>query len=176
MKGRLIDIDKDIQTRKYIVSLSLDDIGNLEELREKDLDIKIKQYREKRSLDANNYAWVLMDKIARHKDVNTTSEEVYEKMLCDYGYPLYDEDERPVMITLAENVDVSKIDIHVKWIGKGHVDGKIFNHYKVIRGSSTYNTAEMSTFIQGIVNEAKELGIETMTPAEIQRMVSLWKA
>lgn len=176
MRGHILDIDKDIFTNKFNVTLSVDDVGNLEELKEKDLDITIKQHREKRSLDANNYAWVLLDKIARHKDVNTTSEEVYEKMLCDYGYPLYDEDERPVMITLAENVDVSKIDIHVKWIGKGHVDGKVFNHYKVIRGSSTYNTAEMSTFIQGIVSEAKELGIETMTPVDLQRMVSMWKA
>ena len=36
------------------------------------------------------------------------------------------------------------------------------------------NKEEMSMIIDDTVNEAKELGIETMTPKEIERLKSLW--
>lgn len=39
----------------------------------------------------------------------------------------------------------------------------------VMRGSHTYDTDEMAKLIDGTVYEAKELGIETMTPEPNQR-------
>lgn len=47
--------------------------------------------------------------------------------------------------------------------------------YRVYRGSHTYNTEEMSILIDGVVQEAKDQGIETATPDEIERLKSLWK-
>ena len=41
----------------------------------------------------------------------------------------------------------------------------------MLRGSSTYNTREMSVLIDGVVTEAKELGIETLTPDQIKEMM-----
>lgn len=52
----------------------------------------------------------------------------------------------------------------------------LINDYKVIRGQSDYNTMEMSTFIDGLVDEAKMLGIETLTYDELERMKAAWKA
>ena len=46
--------------------------------------------------------------------------------------------------------------------------------YKVYRGSHTYDTKEMSILIDGTVADAKELGIETMTPAELAEMKERW--
>ena len=47
--------------------------------------------------------------------------------------------------------------------------------YKVIKGSSEYDTKEMSVFIDGIVQEAEQLGIDTLPPAEIERLKGLWR-
>ena len=81
-----------------------------------------------------------------------------------------------MILSLKADIDTSVLDIHLKMIGEGHVQGKLFKHYKVIRGQSAYDTKEMSTFIDGIVSEAKELDIETLTPDEIERMKAAWKA
>ena len=51
-----------------------------------------------------------------------------------------------------------------------------FNVYMRLKGSSEMNSAEMSHFLDGLVSDAKELGIETDTPEQIERMKSLWKA
>jgi hypothetical protein len=44
----------------------------------------------------------------------------------------------------------------------------------VMRGSHTYDTREMSRLIDGTVEEAKELGIETLTPEQLERMKASW--
>lgn len=52
-------------------------------------------------------------------------------------------------------------------------DGKL-TVYKIYRGSHTYDTKEMSVLIDGTVADAKELGIDTITPAELQEMKERW--
>ena len=70
---------------------------------------------------------------------------------------------------------MSKYGIHTKFIGKGYAgDDKEFSHYIVIKGSSEYNTKEMSDFIDGVVSDAQDLGIETLTPDELKRMKEQW--
>jgi hypothetical protein len=44
----------------------------------------------------------------------------------------------------------------------------------LMRGSHTFNTKEMSRLIDGTIEEAKELGIETATPEQIRRMMAAW--
>lgn len=173
--GQLSGVSKDIVTGGYNITFSSSELpAGVNDISGAKLTITAKKYRKKRSLDANAYSWVLLDKIA--KAMGSTSEEIYEEMLRRYGYPLYDEDGKPVIISLKAGIDISAMDIHLKMIGEGHVGDKLFKHYKVIRGQSTYDTKEMSTFIDGIVSEAKELGIETIPPEELERMKSLWKA
>ena len=41
-----------------------------DELHDTDVDVTVKKHREKRSLDANAYAWVLMDKFAEARGAN----------------------------------------------------------------------------------------------------------
>ena len=56
------------------------------------------------------------------------------------------------------------------------LNGKEFTHYRIYKGTSEYNTREMSIFIDGVVHEAQNLDIETKTPAEIERIKNLWRA
>lgn len=136
----------------------------LEKMRDKDLDLELKVHREKRSLDSNAYLWVLCSKIA--DVVRSSKDEIYEEMLQKYGY-LSD-----ISITVKSEVDMSRIEGHWKFL-KGN--GK-FSAYLMIRGSSEYDTAEMARFLDMVVLEAKELGIDTATPAEIEKMNKLWEA
>lgn len=127
------------------------------------LDIKVCQHREKRSLDSNAYCWILCTKIA--EKVKSSKDEVYEEMIQKYGYM------SDITITVKSIVDMAKIDGHWKFI-KESSDGK-FKAYQMIRGSSDYDRREMSHFTDMIVGEAKELGIETLTPHQLQEMYAM---
>ena len=146
-------------------SLNPEQIENLQ--KQDKLRIKAVKYKERRSLDANAYAWVLMTKIA--DAVSSSKEEIYEDMLQKYG-AVYEDEEGYITMTVKKSVDMSKISGHWKYIK----DNGTFASYLMIKGSSEYDTAEMSHFIDRIVEEAKEIGIETATPDELERMKQEW--
>lgn len=128
-------------------------------------DVDIHKPREKRSLNANAYAWTLITKLANR--MRLSKDEVYQMMLERYG--------QSTVISVLSSINVKGFFKYYREFGKGHVQGKEFTHYKVLKGSSEYNTEEMSILIDGIVSECKDLGIETMTSAELERLVSLWQ-
>lgn len=135
-------------------------------------DVEIKQHRERRSIRANNYAWELMGQIAKAVGIDTN--EVYHQMLVSYGTNKMVNGEL-YTASIPSVVDVTmKSDeylyIHTAFMGESKVNGKLFNHFRVIKGSSEYDTKEMSVFIDGIVYEAKQLDIETRTPEDIASM------
>jgi len=59
-------------------------------------------------------------------------------------------------------------------LGESSINNVEFIHIKAGLGTHTYNTKEMAIFIDGVIAEAKDLGIETKTPKEIAEMKSLW--
>lgn len=179
MTGKIVGIAKDFVTGRYHLTLEMFENKDIEQLYDglknvEKLEITLKKYRKKRSLNANAYCWVLIDKIA--KETLRTSDEVYEDMLRDYGYPMLNEDGTPVIITIKKGIESHVRELHIKLIKYGYLNGKEYGSYQVIRGSSEYNTKEMATFIDCVVYEAKELGIETLTPAELERMKREWIA
>jgi hypothetical protein len=135
--------------------------------------VEIKEYREKRSLDANAYAWELISKIAEALTAEAQGETAYSKddiylmMLKKYGQG---------GIVKVPNNCTEKFEKAWKY---HEVHEKLWDekavYYKFWVGSSNYNTKEMSLFIDGIVAECKELGIETKTPEEIAKMEALWE-
>lgn len=174
--GKIQNIVKDWSTGQFHITFSVNEpsaINQVDSIREcEKLSIEAKKWRQKRSLDANAYCWLLMTKIAEAISVPgavVSKDEIYEEMLQKYGY-LYKDDEGYITITLKADDDVSKLPGHWKFY-KGN--GK-FSSYLMIKGSSEYDTAEMSRFIDAVVCEAKELGIETATPDEIERMKATW--
>lgn len=168
--GKLTGASRTFDGRGIILTFEVDGsaAGQVEGLKQQDrLRIKAVKYKERRSLDANAYAWVLMTKIA--DVVGSSKEDVYEDMLQKYG-SVYEDEDGHITITVKKSVDMSKIDGHWKYIK----DNGIWASYLMIKGSSEYDTAEMSRFIDRIVEEAKELGIETATPEELARMKQEW--
>ena len=85
-------------------------------------------------------------------------------------YGFYKYDDGYIAITIKADKDISKVDGHWKFY---KTNGQ-FTSYLMIKSSSQYDTAEMSHFIEQVVIEAKELGIETATPAELERMKAAW--
>lgn len=170
--GRIQNITKDWKTGQLQVTFSINEasaINDIEEIKDiEKLSICAKKYRQKRSLDANAYAWVIISKIA--EKVESSKEDVYEEMLQRYGC-FYQDEEGYITITVKAEVDMSKIEGHWKFL---KTNGK-FTSYLMIKGTSEYDTLEMSKFIDGVVYEAKQLGIETLSPAELERMVSQWQ-
>jgi uncharacterized protein YgiM (DUF1202 family) len=128
--------------------------------------IEIKVYKEKRSLDSNAYCWTLLNKIA--KKLSTTDEEVYIQMLKRYGAKDY----------IAAPKESEEILSRVYKIVEPVKDCMINNTkavtYRLIRGSSSYDVTEMSQLINGVVEEAKALGIETATTEELNKLILEW--
>jgi len=128
--------------------------------------IEIKHFKEKRSLDANAMLWVLLDKMA--KKLNSTDEEIYISMLKRYGAKDY-------IAAPKESEEILKRVYKVVEVVKDCVinDTQAVT-YRLIRGSSTYDTLEFSKLLDGVIGECKELGIETMTPDQIERLIEEW--
>lgn len=122
--------------------------------------------KKKRSLNANAYAWQLMTKIG--DALRMSKEEVYLDMLKHYGQG----GAISVQDKFAENF--KRTYKYYESLGKSELKGKTFEHFRFWVGSSEYNTEEMSILIDGIVQEAKNLGIETLTPLEIARLKDEW--
>lgn len=180
LTGKIQGMTIDITSGKLNITLQVNEDGNtiVDELKAlvscEKLAVALKKWRKKRSLDANAYYWVLVSKIA--EKLRSSKEEVHNIMLGRYGQPEREDDGSAVVISVLERIDLSKRDdIHVKAIGHGTVEGKRFTHYLLLRGSHTYDTKEMSVLIDGVVSEAREMGIETMSTEELERLLAAWK-
>lgn len=147
-------------------------IGNAETIvkwlftQDRDRIWEIKEHKEKRSLNANAYLWVLVGKIADR--LRASKDEVYLKCLKLYG--------QSEIVSVLSDIDVRGYFKYFEEIGKGHVNGREFTHYKVFKGSSEYDSKEMAVLIDGVISEARELDIETLPAHEIERMKQRWKA
>lgn len=66
--------------------------------------------------------------------------------------------------------------LHLKPVpGIEVVGDEFYNRYMIMRGSHTYDTAEMAALIDGTIAEAKALGIETLTPAQLEEMMRAYE-
>lgn len=151
----------------------LDFVASLDE--DKVYDFEIKPQRKKRSLNANNYSWKLTDELADKlivAGVKLSKEECHAEMIFRYGQAMLDEEGLPIKMSVLKGVKVTDFYPYAKEIGTSSVKGKEFAHYRIYRGSHTYDTKEMSIFISGIVEECKEQGIDTNTP-EIKSLLGV---
>ena len=178
-KGLLRNVDVDIYERKSIVLMELEARPEeLEKLQGKTLSVELKQFREKRTLDANRYYWQLVTKLA--DAISQSNSWVHNWMLREYG-ELEVLDGQLVQIAIrdseAAQYKVERAETyHLKPTSNVFVgnDGSMYRTYYMVRGSSTYNTKEMSRLINGLISECKEVGIETLTPDEIDRMMAAY--
>ena len=106
MIGRLHDLtlNRD-KTQNITLTVRADFMDRYDDLFGKDLDIEIKPHREKRSLSANAYLHVLINRIA--EKMNLSDEEVKAKLVIDYGVIARDYDGAKAAAKLPASVDIS---------------------------------------------------------------------
>ena len=131
----------------------------------------LKEHRKKRSLDANSYAWVLLGKLANK--VGLPKEDVYREFVKDVGnnyeiLPIRND----AVDKWISNWQGKGIGFVCDILGESKLDGytNVITYY----GSSTYDSTQMSKLINLIVDECKQQGIETMTPAELAMLMDGW--
>ena len=172
LKASKIRVQYNEQMESEIILTTKDYIKNeIEELKNiilngKELTVEIKQYRHKRSIDSNAYMWLLLNEMA--SICKTTKDELYIEVLSRYGVFTH-------IVVKPSIVDRVKAEWRtVREVGEIKIGNKTGVQLQCYFGSSTYNTKEMSTLIDGVVQEAKELGIETISGTEIKSMMKAW--
>ena len=137
------------------------------------LEIEMHQQRNKRSLDANAYFHVLVGKIAEVMKLG--EDETKVKMVLEYGSIMRDENGDKVGFKLPASVNVNSIYKYAKWFDERIENGHKFNCYIIYEHTHKLDSKQMARLIDGTIYEAKELNIETMTPAELAELKSRWK-
>lgn len=171
LTGKIQSLALDFNTGKPLLTLLINEKSDAGACFDKlhgveKIAVKIDKYREKRSLNANAYAWKLISEIA--DGLRSSKDEIYLKMLKRYG--------QSEVISVLAHIPLAGFVKYYEEMGETTLNGKDFKHYKVFKGSSEFDTREMSIFIDGIVSEAQGLGLQTKTPAQIAEMKSLWGA
>ena len=172
MKARIKEITFDAKGNKLLTITTREDILPLVvELQDQDVTVDLRKYRKSRSLDANAYCWVLVDKIA--EKVGTDKISVY----------------REAIRNIAGNSDIVCVQdkaldaLREGWEHNGlgwlteTFDSQISGctNVRLYYGSSSYDTAQMAALIREIIDTAKEYGIDTATPEEIAAMEQRWR-
>ena len=168
--GIIKSVQRDWNSNKWQITFEMneqptEELNTLNECEK--LSIQVKKYRNKRSLDANAYLWVLLQKIA--EVVKSDRWSIYQEMLQKYS--------REFTFVICKEKAVDKLKELYRTcidLGEVSVNGKQGHQVQVFFGSSTFDSKAMSVLIEGVISECKELGIETIPPDEIERMVNEW--
>lgn len=168
MRGRLADLSISLSGRqKLTIEIDGDFRTEFEQLRENDVEVSIKKFRKKRSLDANGYAWVLIDKISERTGIPKA--DIYRDHIRQIG--------GVSEIVCVRDKAVQKLRDGWSKNGLGWqtdtLPSKIAGCSNVVLyyGSSTYDSKQMSVLIDSLVDTAKQLGIETMSEMELYSLI-----
>lgn len=133
--------------------------------------IKITKHKQKRSLDANALAWVLMDKIA--SKLRITKEEVYRQAIKNIGGV---SDTVCVKTEAVEKLCAGWRSNGIGWQTEtfpSKLDG--CTNVTLYYGSSCYNKEQMHRLLDNIIEDCRSLGIETKSPEEISSLLGGWQ-
>ena len=134
-------------------------------------DLEVKEHRKKRSLDANAYAWVLINKLA--EVMRITPVDVYRQAIQDISG---NSEILPIKEEAVEQFKQAWQHNGIGWMcrdmGKSKLPG--YRNLMVYYGSSVYNTKQMSDLIDHLVQDCKALDIETMTPDKLSLLTEEW--
>lgn len=173
--GRIVGANIGFMSKKPQLTLEINELNDFKQLVDdmngcEKLSIEIKPFRARRSLDANAYAWVLMDKLAEKMVMSKV--DIYREYIRHIGGN-------------SETVCVknSAVERLCEGWGKNGIGwqtesfpSKIEGCTNVILyyGSSTYDSAQMTRLLDLIIQDCKQVGIPVETPDEIARLKSLW--
>lgn len=181
METNFLEISKSFKTKEIEIRIKVaDNQQNIKKLSDaleiidkgKMMNVEIKKHTKKRSLDANAYCFIICQKIA--EVIKNTKEYVYRQAIKQVGdfeiVPIKDE----VVDKWIRNWESKGLGWQSEVLEKSKLEGytNTINYF----GSSTYDTKQMSILLEEIVFQAKELGIETITPKEKEELLRKWEA
>lgn len=179
VRGKLHSITRDQMTGKQYIAFELSSTPKgVDSIQEKDLDIEAVEHREKRSLQANACYWSIVGEIAAF--LNASRPFVHNMLLRDYG-TLEQVAGENVFIWVVDDPDSDDWTLesplyHLYPTSYSKLrDGKLWREYMLIKGSSQYDTLEMSRLINGAVTEAETMGIDTISDDELERMMRAYE-
>ena len=122
----------------------------------KEYEVSIKPFKKKRSIDANSYMWILLNEI--QKVIKRPAEEIYREYIKKRG--------KCAIVCVTEE---ALGDLIIAWQNKGigwfaeSYPSKIkgCQNVHLYYGTSIYDTEEMCDLVDEIVEDCKDLGIET---------------
>lgn len=123
------------------------------------LEIEVKPYKSKRSLEQNRLLWSLLGKMALSifgsRDMDSTN-------WCYCIMLEHANAKSEFLLALPETEEYLKKAFRAvrRLDDSREVNGKILNVYQCFIGSSKYNTSEMTELIESVLNKLAELGVD----------------
>jgi hypothetical protein len=133
---------------------------------DRDKAFEVKEYKEKRSLNANALLWRCLGEMA--SALHTDKWDVYLQMLKRYGTYTY------ICVKPKAVEAVKKQWRECEEIGHIDINGADSVQMLCYYGSSTMNTKEFSTLLDGVISEMEEMGIDTPEQRELDRAIENW--
>lgn len=135
------------------------------------LVLTLSKVKKRRSLDANAYCWVLLDRLSEYHQI--PKEDIYKDLIKLIGgnneiFPIRNE----AVETWIRNWQHKGLGWVSEIIGESKIEGytNVISYY----GSSVYDTEQMSRLIDLIVQECEQVGIETRPRGEIDSLLEAW--
>lgn len=188
LKGKIKSITPRLfPTRAVEILLETEEdvTAELTKLMVKDLAVEIKRWIDKRTLTANSYYWQLVTEMAKAlskldpEAPKITNAEVHNRLLRDYG-AFAEFGNRPVRLEILDTEEAEEQTLqdhyfHIyptaELVFKGE---ETYRVYYLLKGSHEMTKEEFGRLLDGLIEECKNLGVETETPDEIARMMALW--
>lgn len=171
--GQVTGVARDWKTETWNITFSvnegesalieLDKLQNVEKL-----SVDVKQYRKKRSLDANGLLWACLGEMA----VATRADkwDIYLMMLKRYGKFTH------VCVKPEALEDLKHQWRETEVVGELTINGKKAVQVLCYFGSSMYNTKEFSVLLDGVVSEMQDLGLQPPASEDMKRALEMWEA
>lgn len=138
----------------------------------KEGDYSITRGKPRRSLDANAYAWVLMDRLA--SATGLPKEEVYRNTIRGIGGV------SEVVCVPEKGIDTLRRVWQANGLGwqLETMPSKLPGCVTAVMyyGSSAYDAQQMSRFIDQLTEDCRALDIETRPADEVQALLNSWEA
>ena len=172
MIGRLKDLTRS-RDGQWLITLSTPEnfSDTYDELSDKDVSFDIKAAKRHRSLSANAYAWVLIDKIAEKTGVKVS--EVYRNGIREIGG-----------VSTCVGMKDEAIPVFRESWEKGHLGRQVevipgsakegWSNVKIYFGSSEFDSSQMARLIDSLIQDAESLGIPTITDEQAEKLIGKW--
>lgn len=173
IKAKLKDLSFDRDGKQNITISTNEDVRTaFDELAECEVTVEIKKWHPKRSLDANAYAWVLLDQLS--EKLGIPKEEIYREEIRNVGG-----------ISQIIGIETEYVeDFRRLWENRGiGWQTEVFDSKKTegisnivcYKGSSEFDTKQMSNLIENIKQDCEAQGIPTITDEQLKELLGNWR-